>query len=220
MRRWGLLAACLFSVLATAADPPSTHGMLLVGEKTLFASHLPMFHRPHDYQGIARISVGENVLAIYQADRAGHPNETVYTIVPEKFSLPDKLKAGATFKAALFRGHFERGGEEIVAEMKVTVAEVIHFRRLDPKETKPQTARAILFGSGKDAFAAHLISGQPDFDQVLELQGMPQPITADPVMTFADHPGDKPLPEKTDLEAGKQKVRLGRQLYLEFDDLK
>lgn len=212
------LFALLLSGFAVAADPPSVHGMLLVGAKTLFASHLPMFHRPHDYQGIIEVTLSPDAMTIYTADREGHPHQTIYTIVPERFSLPDKMKENATFAAAIFRGHFERGGEEIVAKATFTVTKVVHFRKLDPKEAKPPTARALVFGSGKDTFAAHLISGQPDFDQVLEIEDRAEAV--DGITHFTGHPGDKPLPEKSELPLGKAKVKVGRQLYLEFDDLR
>lgn len=31
-------------------DKPSVHGMTLMGTELIYASHLPMFHTPHDYQ--------------------------------------------------------------------------------------------------------------------------------------------------------------------------
>ena len=38
-------------------DPPAIHGMLMVGTQTIFLSHLPMFHRPHDYQVILEVGL-------------------------------------------------------------------------------------------------------------------------------------------------------------------
>src|SRR5262245_47627723 len=34
----------------TAEDGPGLHGMLIVGEQTVFLSHLPTFESPHNYQ--------------------------------------------------------------------------------------------------------------------------------------------------------------------------
>src|SRR5258706_108638 len=44
------LLTVLAARAATSVDAPSVHGMLIVGESTVFLSHLPMFHPPHDYQ--------------------------------------------------------------------------------------------------------------------------------------------------------------------------
>ena len=35
---------------ADAQDPPDIHGMAVIGQKSVFLSHLPMFGSPHDYQ--------------------------------------------------------------------------------------------------------------------------------------------------------------------------
>jgi len=44
------------------ADPPATHNMLIVGEETVYLSHLPMFQEkgepvmPHRYQAILEVT--------------------------------------------------------------------------------------------------------------------------------------------------------------------
>jgi hypothetical protein len=54
------------------ADTPATHGMLLFGTKDIWLSHLPMFHKPHDYQVIMSVTLqknGQDLHAAYLADR-------------------------------------------------------------------------------------------------------------------------------------------------------
>jgi hypothetical protein len=50
-----------------------THGMLLVGEKTIYLSHLPMFTDPtHSFQVILEVTLardGEDPHAAYLSDR-------------------------------------------------------------------------------------------------------------------------------------------------------
>jgi len=72
-------------------DQPGTHNMLVVGEQTVYLSHLPMFAgfnrrrtdfvSPHRYQVIleATFTDGTNNLTdVYTADRKSHDGENVF----------------------------------------------------------------------------------------------------------------------------------------------
>ena len=79
-------------------DPPNTHNMLVVGERTVFLSHLPMFGglnknkaafvSPHRYQVIVEAAFttqGKDVTGLYRKDRQAHPDTRIYTLGPEPF---------------------------------------------------------------------------------------------------------------------------------------
>ena len=90
---------------------PSTHGMLLFGNKVTYASHLPMFHKPHNYQLIMKLSLSEaeggSALTAYQQEKDS--GETFFTIMPEAMDLTKVIdKSKTSFQALLFKGHFER----------------------------------------------------------------------------------------------------------------
>lgn len=150
------------------SDPPSTHGMLVTGQSQVLLSHLPMFHNPHDYQVLMEVSLG-GAEKIYFDDRA-KSSETVYTLVPETFVLPEMIANPRPFRASLFRGHFERGGRQIVAKLTVTIKKVIYFQKLDANGERPKNLTYVLFGTGDDAYAAHVISARPDFDHVVSVK--------------------------------------------------
>ncbi len=64
---WGRQAGAV-----SAEDEESVHGMLIVGEQTVFLSHLPIFGSPHDYQVIleaAFVKPGSDPQADYFSDR-------------------------------------------------------------------------------------------------------------------------------------------------------
>jgi len=121
-----LLAAGLFPPTLPPLDQPRTHNMLVVGQQTVYLSHLPMFDgftdkrrvefsSPHRYQVILEATFADgakNLTETYAADRAGHASEKMYTINPALFVLPDldpKGKALKTFRGnTVFRGHLER----------------------------------------------------------------------------------------------------------------
>jgi hypothetical protein len=167
-----LLIGLLLSASATRAegpDRPSTHGMLIVGEKTLFLSHLPLFHSPHDYQVLLearfRSDTGDP-RRLYAEDRR-KTGEKVYTLVPERFALPDQVTGRRSFKADIYRGHFERGGVPIAKGITVDLVRVIRFQKFTPRATRPAALEYLLFGKGDEVFLAHRIVAAPDFDQVL-----------------------------------------------------
>ena len=157
---------------AVTQDSPAVHGMLVVGTHDLYLSHLPMFHAPHDYQAIVACrwrATGGDPQQRYLADRA-KTGATLYTLVPEPFVLPDVIQGQKSFRATLYRGHFERGGVPILTGLTVDITRVVHFRKFDPAATHAPQARYLVFGTPAEAYAAHLISAPPDVDQVLSVR--------------------------------------------------
>jgi hypothetical protein len=178
-----LAASCLGWQIgpASAEDQASVHGMLIVGEQTVFLSHLPMFGSPHDYQAIFEVAFAKTASdpqADYFADRK-RTSTKIYTLEPERFVLT-KLAAAAplrSFKADVYRGHFERfpnrraqDAARIAQDVDVNVTRVIHFRKFDPAAAKPAELEYLLFGKGNESFLAHLITRPPDFDQILSVK--------------------------------------------------
>ena len=168
-------------------DRPAVHGMLLVGEETPFLSHLPIFGAPHDFQVILEVrfaKTGSNPQADYFADRK-RTGTKVYTIEPTRFVLPQLAAAEPlrSFKASLYRGHFERfpsqaakDAARIAQDVEVTVTNVVTFQRFAPGATKAAQLEYQVFGKGRERFLAHVITAAPDFDQVV-------PVALDPPLT-------------------------------------
>jgi len=171
-------------------DAPATHNMMIVGVKTVYISHLPMFEglngdgdfaSPHRRQVIMEATftqAGKDLTQIYSRDRAGHPTEKMYTLSPAEFVLgrvDPKGKALRKFRGnAIFRGHLEREheriiGRENVSSFDVNVQNVVHFHKFDPKGTKPTHLEYLLFGKGPELFLAHFITLPDDFDQIVSV---------------------------------------------------
>jgi hypothetical protein len=159
------------NVSAQEADQPAIHGMLMVGGNTIYLSHLPMFHTPHEYQAIVEADLGETGDTIYREDRKSHPMENIYTLQPqERFVLPAMIQNPTTFPAKIYRGHFERGGTVIAESVPVKITKVIYFKKFETNARKPAGLYYILFGNNREQFVAHLITAKPDFDQVLRVE--------------------------------------------------
>jgi hypothetical protein len=174
---------------APAREPAGSHGMLLVGEKTAFLSHLPMFMSPHDWQVILEATFtkpGSDPGRAYADDRAKNPNERVYTIDPKPFVLPDLFPADAShparlraFEASVFRGHFERTTprKPVATDVVVNVTNVVLSRKFDPAARPAAQLEYVLFGKGTDLFLTHLITRPPDFDQTLSVKVVGRQLT-------------------------------------------
>ena len=197
----GCLSLGLKTASLAASAPlerEATHNMLVVGEQTVFLSHLPMFAglnrrrtefvSPHRFQVIleATFSDGNNNLTdLYTADRKSHPTEKMYTINPALFVLPDLDPKGTALKTfrgnTVFRGHLERKNTPIIGFLDATkqppdggvfdvnVRRVVHFHKFVPGAPKPAQLQYILFGKGAETFLAHLIAQPPDFDQIVSV---------------------------------------------------
>lgn len=173
------LLALLLAGSANAADLTyGEHGMALFGGKDgLYASHLPMFHAPHDYQVILQVHVADP--ATDAALRQRLDGKTVlWTIAPEKFELsrlapqaPAPLKH---FKADLVSGHFEQGGKTQYAAATIVIDQVLMFRKLSPETRVSGTATYMQIGGGKQRYLVKRIDSRPDYDHILSYSATPR----------------------------------------------
>jgi hypothetical protein len=172
-RRSLLVLAAGLPAAALAETAIGGHGMAVFGGREgLYASHLPMFHTPHDSQIVLRLH-----LADAAADRALRDElarePRLWTFDPETFDLlrlaPGHARPLREFKARFFEGHFERGGKPQAAEQRVVVDEVLLFRRLQAALREAATGRYRLIGKGEEWFAFKLIDRRPDFDHIVRL---------------------------------------------------
>ncbi|GGW58975.1 hypothetical protein GCM10010503_40120 [Streptomyces lucensis JCM 4490] len=168
------------------ADPPARHGMAVVGNGPVFMSHLPMTHRPHNYQVILNVTLG-SLDSAYLDDRKAHPEARLYTFAPEPFVLPDLFPgktgepARRSFTGSLFRNHFEQPPAhpetpfEISSDVTVDVVDVIVHNRFASDTRQPEELMYILFGRGQERFLAHRITGpftrtnRKEFDHLLAI---------------------------------------------------
>ncbi len=159
----------IISILITSvgkADPHSTHGMLLFGNKATYASHLPMFHPPHNYQVILKLSLNSALGVLEKYETLKQNGETLFTLVPEMMDLTKIIEGTKkNFAADIYLGHFEKGGTKIGA-VNVAVEKVIWSTKLNPNGSKNQN-QYLVFGENDEYFAAHLIEAQPSFDAIV-----------------------------------------------------
>lgn len=157
-----------------AAHPTKgKHGMLVVGLDAIFVSHLAMVHAPHDFQPLAEVELED-------AEPHGQDRRTsaepIYTLDPEPFSWKELLSDGSepprrtSFKADVYRGHFERGGTQIIEQARVKVRSVDFSTELLSADPASEDLTYRGLGQGDELFMAHEIRGAPNFDHVLSFR--------------------------------------------------
>jgi hypothetical protein len=155
--------------------------MLVIGTGPIYLSHLPMFHPPHDHQVLLEVGLrkdGVDAEAEYRADREER-GERIYTLEPERFALRELFAEfpheaeRTSFTGTLYRGHFERGGEALLEDVTVNVAQVTYHHPLERSADAPGEARELTyrcFGTPARRFLAHEITTAPNFDQILAIR--------------------------------------------------
>lgn len=169
--RRGLLLACLALTAQASAHDPSygSHGMALFGDRDgLYASHLPLFHAPHDVQAVLQLRLADARLD--RELRARMQGTTaLWTIEPEHFELsrlgPGSAAPLRAFGANIYSGHFERGGQRLFAGARFVVEKVLLFQRLDPRLRTRGEASYVPVGK----YLVKRLDSRPDFDHIVKL---------------------------------------------------
>ncbi len=148
----------------------AVHGMVafqLNADESIYLSHIPMYHEPHDFQLIikAHIPAPESVKKIGIAG--------LHTISPIAFSLNDILaKRTSSFTGMLFKGNFENGGKELTDDIKFDKIQILYQRNLLSDSTPDYThPKYLLMGNKSAAYLVHLIGSResPTYDQILKV---------------------------------------------------
>jgi hypothetical protein len=153
------------------------HNQMVVGEQTMYLSHLPMFmfdpqSHEHNFQVILEVALStpEDAQATYADDRRSHPDVRMYTMCPAPFAMVEldpQDPTRTTLMGDIFRGHLERGGEPIIRRATADVTNTVYFHEFEPDAEPLDQLEYVLFGKEPDVFLAHVITRPPDFDQIL-----------------------------------------------------
>ncbi len=217
MKRRALLTLAGLPLLARAEETAvGGHGMAVFGGRlALYASHLPMFHAPHDSQVVLRFHLADPA-----ADRTLRETLSreprLWTFDPEPFDLlrlaPGHAQRLRDFKARFFEGHFERGGKPQPVEQLIVVDEVLLFRRLSAAPREAATGRYRLIGGAGEWFAIKIIDRRPDFDHIVRLEAPRRRGEVDVALNGIDRPG------ATVMQAFQ--ARRLNEIYFETNDLR
>lgn len=211
-----------------ASSHYGTHGMALFGGKQgLYASHLPMFHPPHDVQVVFRLHLQDAKQDAELRQRLARQSE-LWTLEPEKFDL-QRLSPGHAlplrqFSARIVQGHFERDGKVQYAAQTVVVEQVLLYQPLSAERRPANMGHYLVIGKGKERFALKKIDRRPDFDWISVLHA-PASLTlpAELLIPNQQKAGKLLAPDskawQKALHPWRGKAKIGRNLYFETGDL-
>jgi len=171
------LVVALTSALSVAESIPEefstldpayvgVHGMVLMNKSsTIFAYHLPFYHKPHDVQLLYKLEV-KNV-ALVQLVR---DNEIV-TIKPKPFNLQRLMRGEKVALAAdVYLGHFERDGILVYENMSLNFSEKLYMRKLD--DVKPSSSEQfydVVSYQKSNKIYIHRLQQAPSFDHLIHI---------------------------------------------------
>jgi hypothetical protein len=228
---------------AQASNPCYIHGMRIVGEQSIYLSHMGLFNNScHDYQGLFEVELegAGNPQQIYLDAQKKDANQNEFTIEPtQEFVLPE-FAAGkpAFFKANLYNGQYERPTKKpklLASDVTVKLKQVKYFRQFKTGAKQPAMSEYLLFGTGTEQLVAHLITAPSDFDQIVAVK-VPLPLTDTELakavrlvlpnrptlnskanLIQALKPGDKPTIQVNGQQP-KKVIEVGMQYFLETED--
>ncbi|WP_448547957.1 hypothetical protein [Thalassotalea fusca] len=140
------------------------HGMVLVSHSSkIYASHLPLYHKPHDVQLLYKIETKD--VALVQLVR----DAQLVTIKPEEFNLQRLMRGEKmTLTADVYIGHFERDGIVTYEKMPLIFDELLYVRKLDDLQESNRLHKYDVVSINKnDKIYVHQIQQAPSYDQLL-----------------------------------------------------
>ena len=140
------------------------HGMALFSKSSsIYASHLPLYMKPHDVQLIYKIENKD--LALLQMVRDGD----LVTIKPKPFNLQRLMRGEKmVLKADVYSGHFERGGMLVYEDIPITFAKLLYVRKMDDLKDSSRMHEYDAIDLNKNyKIYVHRIQKAPSFDHIL-----------------------------------------------------
>ncbi len=163
----------LVSVFSSAEDLPpldpaylGEHGMVLVSHSSsIYASHLPLYHAPHNVQLIYKIDT--KALPLLQLVR----DAELVTIKPKPFNLQRLMRGEQmTIIADVYSGHFERDGILVYENMPLNFAKQLYVRELtEPKPSSNQQEYDMIELKGNNRIYVHRIQQAPSYDHLIHI---------------------------------------------------
>lgn len=144
--------------------------MVLFGDGPLYASHLGLYHHPHDRQIVmpVQFSTPEQAQAFEQW-RA--QSDGLITLAPKPFPLAD-LHPTSTFPYAIsvdiYAGHFERGGKKAFSDVALLLEKPVIYRKLEARGQHQSQARFWQLPGKHSDFLVYQIGPKPDQDWILQ----------------------------------------------------
>jgi len=186
-----------------------THGMVLVSHtSTIFASHLPLYHKPHDVQLVYKLDIKD--LSLLQLVR----DNKLVTIKPKPFNLQRLMRGEKMMiNADIYMGHFERDGMLVYENVPLNFAKQLYVRDFsDIKESSKRQEYDVIELRKNNRIYIHRIQQRPSFDHLIHID-----LEAGCLATFNT---TSAVPKETELLYKFLNCGTMKPLYYETEDFK
>lgn len=140
------------------------HGMVLFTKSSsIYASHLPLYNKPHNVQLIYKLENKD--LALLQTVRDG----ALVTIKPKPFNLQRLMRGEKmVINADIYSGHFERDGMLVYENVPLSFAKRLYVREMvDLAESSRQQEYDVINLNKNYKIYVHKIQKAPSYDHIL-----------------------------------------------------
>ncbi len=185
------------------------HGMVLMNKSsTIFAYHLPLYHKPHDVQLLYKLDVKD--VALMQLVR----DNDMVTIKPKPFNLQRLMRGEkVALEADVYTGHFERDGMLVYKNMPLNFAEQLYVRKLDDlKPSSKQQEYDVVSYRKNYKIYIHRLQQAPSFDHLIHID-----VNAGCLTKFNT---SSPVPKRTELQYKFLNCGTMKPFYYETEDFK
>ena len=185
------------------------HGMVLMNKaSTIFAYHLPLYHKPHDVQLLYKLDV-KNVALVHLV----RDNDMV-TIKPRPFNLQRLMRGEKiALEADIYIGHFERDGMLVYENMTLNFAKQLYVRKLDDisPSSNNQEYDVVSYRKNNKIYI-HRIQQAPSFDHLIHID-----VNAGCLPKFNT---SSAVPKRTELQYKFLNCGTMKPFYFETEDFK
>lgn len=185
------------------------HGMVLFNHgRNLYASHMPLYRKPHNAQIIYQIETQhDSLLKLVK-------NTDMVTVKPELFNLQRLINGEAmSVNVDVYNGHFEREGSLQFKDIEIILSKQVYLRILEdisPASVEKKYDDVTLDNGGR--LLVYQIQSAPSFDHILMLadtSSCPKTINTKTL-----------VPEDKDLNALLDVCGSLKSVYFETQDFK
>lgn len=183
------------------------HGMALFTQgSSIYASHMPLYHKPHDVQLLYKLD--NNNLALLQTIRDGD----LITIKPQPFNLQRLMRGEKmVLNVDLYSGHFERDGMLVYENIPMTFDKKLYVRSLDDiQPSSNKQAYDVVSLRQNYKLYIHRISQAPSYDHIIGID-----IEAGCLNRFNT---SSPVPKRSELQYKFLNCGTMKPLYFETKD--
>ena len=185
------------------------HCMVLMNKaSTIFAYHLPLYHKPHDVQLLYKLDV-KNVALVHLV----RDNDMV-TIKPKPFNLQRLMRGEKiALEADIYIGHFERDGMLVYENMTLNFAKQLYMRKLDDisPSSNNQEYDVVSYRKNNKIYI-HRIQQAPSFDHLIHID-----VNAGCLPKFNT---SSAVPKRTELQYKFLNCGTMKPFYFETEDFK